>query len=57
MGEENETFKDLRKDYPEKIIKLEEALLNFRGENDLENLKTEFPENRKILTKKTSLNI
>ena len=46
------TIKDLKKDYPEKIEKLEEALLNYMGENDLKFLKTGFPDKWKFLTKK-----
>ena len=38
----NDSFKDLEKDFPEEIIKLEEALLNYMGENDLKILKQEF---------------
>ena len=40
--EENKTFKDLKRDYPDRIEKLEEALLNYMGENDLKILKTGF---------------
>ena len=43
--EENENFKDLKKEYPDKIEALEETLLIYMGENDLKNLKTEFPDN------------
>ena len=49
--EEDKTFKDLKKDYPDKIKKLEEALLDYRGENDLKILKTGFPYKWKLLTK------
>ena len=42
--EEDSTIKDLKKDYLEEIIKLEEALLNCMGKNDLKFLKTEFPD-------------
>ena len=38
--------------YPEEIEKLEEALLNYMGENDLKILKTRFPNKWKYLTKK-----
>ena len=38
--EEDKIIKDLKKDYRDKIKKLEEALLNYVGENDLKNLKT-----------------
>ena len=44
IGEEDRTIEDLKKDYPEEIIKLEEVLLNYIGENDLKLLKTEFPD-------------
>ena len=50
--EEDKTIKDLKKDYPDKIKKLEEALLDYMGENDLKKLKTEFPDKWKYLTKK-----
>ena len=52
IGEYNRTIKDLKKDYPDKINKLEEALLNYIGENDLENLKTGFPYKWNYLTRK-----
>ena len=42
----------MKKDYPDKINELEEALLNFIGENDLKILKTGFPDKWKNLTKK-----
>ena len=48
----NESIKDVKKDYPEKIKNLEEALLNYMGENDLKILKKEFPDKWKQLTKK-----
>ena len=50
--EEDKTFKDLKKKYPDKIKNLEKALLNYMGENDLKILKTEFPDKWKYLTKK-----
>ena len=50
--EDDKTFKDLKKDYPDKIRNLEEALLNYKGENDLKILKTGFPDKWKYLTKK-----
>ena len=52
IGEEDRTFEDLTKDYTDKIEKLEEALLNYTGENDLKLLKTEFPDNWIDLTRK-----
>ena len=42
----------MKKDYPEEIEKLEEALPNFMGENDLKTLKPGFPAKWKYLTKK-----
>ena len=48
--EEDKTFKDLKKDYPDKIKNLEEPLLDYMGENDLKIIKTEFPDNWKYLT-------
>ena len=50
--EGNETIKDLAKDYSDKIKNLEETLLNYMGENDLENLKTGFVDKWKFSTKK-----
>ena len=48
-----DSIQDLRKYYPNKIIKLEEALLKYIGENDLKILKTEIPDNKwKYFTKK-----
>ena len=52
IGEFNRTIKDLKKDYPDKINELEEALLNYIGENDVKILKTGFPDKWKYLTKK-----
>ena len=42
--EDDRTIKHLRKDNPEEIKNLEEALLNYMGENDLKILKTGFPD-------------
>ena len=50
--EEDKTNKDLKKDYPEESKNLEEALLDYMGENDLKNLKTGCPDKWKFLTKK-----
>ena len=50
--EEDKTIKVLKKDYPDKIEKLEEALIDYIGENDLKILKTGFPDKWKYLTKK-----
>ena len=51
LVEKEKTIKDLKKDYPDKIEKLEEALLDYMGD-DLKILKTEFPDKWKYLTKK-----
>ena len=40
--EEDKTFKDFKKDYPDKIKSLEEELLNYMVENDLKKLKDGF---------------
>ena len=50
--EDDETINDFRKDYPDEIKNLEEALLNYMGENDLNILK--IPDKWKYLTKKTT---
>ena len=50
--EEDKTIKDLKKYYPEEIKNLEEALLDYIGENDLNILETGFPDKWKYLTKK-----
>ena len=50
--EEDKTVKDLKKDYPEIIKHLEEALLTYIGENYLEILNTGFLDKWKHLTKK-----
>ena len=49
----NDSIKDLKKDYPDRIEKLEEDLLNYIGEKYPKILKIEFPDNRwKYLFKK-----
>ena len=48
----NNSIKDLKKDYPDKNNELEEALLNYIGENDLKLLKMEVPDKWKYLIKK-----
>ena len=40
----NDSVKDLMRDYPDEMEKLEEALLNYMGENDLKLLNTELPD-------------
>ena len=44
IEEDDRTIEDLKKDYPEEIKNLEEALLDYMGENDLKILKTGFPD-------------
>ena len=46
----NDSIKVLKKGYPDKINELEEALLDYMGENDLKILKTGFPDKWKYLT-------
>ena len=48
----NASIKDLKNDYPDKIVELEEASLDYMGENDLKILKTEFADKWEILAKK-----
>ena len=48
----NDSIKELKNDYPDKIKELEEALLDYMGENDLKILKTGFPNKWNNLTKK-----
>ena len=43
---DDDSTKHLKKDYPEKFIKLEETSLNYMDENELKVLKEEFPGNR-----------
>ena len=50
--EEDKAIKDLKKDYPDRVRNLEEALLDYRGENNLKILKTGFPVGWNYLTKK-----
>ena len=53
IQEQDRTIKVLKKDYPDKIKKLEEALLNYMGENVPKILKTELPDKKwKHLIKK-----
>ena len=51
LVEDDRTNEDLKKNYPDEIKNLEEALLNSMGENDLKILKTGFPHKWKYLTK------
>ena len=44
----NDSSKDLKKDYPDKIKKFEETLLNYKGENDLKISKRNFLTNGNI---------
>ena len=48
----NKSISTLKKKYPDKINELEEAFLDYVGENDLKLLKTEFPDKWRYLTKK-----
>ena len=48
----NKSISDLKKKYPDKINELEEAFLDYIGENDLKILKTEFLDKWRYLTKK-----
>ena len=52
IRENNRTKKVLKKDYSDKINEIEEALLDYLGENDLKILKTGSPDKWKYLTKK-----
>ena len=52
ISEKHKTNKDLKKGYPDKIKELEEPLLNYMGGNELEFLKTEFPDKWRYLIKK-----
>ena len=52
LVEDSRTIEGLKKDYPNEIKNLEEALLNFIGENDLKILKTGFTDKWKYLTRK-----
>ena len=52
IAEDDRTINDMKEDYPEEIKSLEEALLDYMGENDLKILKTGFPNKWKYLTKK-----
>ena len=55
--EDDRTIDDLKKDYPEEIKNLEEALLDYMGENNTKKLKAGFPDKWKYLTKKISFSI
>ena len=48
----NQSISILKKNYPDKINELEEALLNYMAEHDLKIFKKEFPYRWKYLTKK-----
>ena len=52
IAEEDKTIEDLKKDYPDKFYELEEALLDYIGENYLKFFKTGFPDKWNNLTKK-----
>ena len=55
--EADETIKDLKKHYPIEINKLEEALLNYMGENDLKILRTGFPDKWNYLTNQIKISL
>ena len=42
----NDSINDIKKDYPDKIKTIEEALLNYMEENELKVLKTVFPDKK-----------
>ena len=48
----NDSIKVSKKDYPDKNNELEEALVDYVGENDPKILKTRFPDKWKYLTEK-----
>ena len=48
----NKSISTFKKKYPDKINELEEAFLDYVGENDLKVLKIEFPDKWRYLTKK-----
>ena len=48
----NDSIKDIKKDYPDNINELEEALLDYMGENNVKILKTGFPDKWRYLIKK-----
>ena len=52
VEEDDRTIEDLKKGYLEEIENLEEALIDYMGENDLKLIKTGFPDKWKYLTKK-----
>ena len=52
IGEYNRTIKDLKKDSPDEINELEEAVIKYIAENDLEILETRFSDKWKHLFKK-----
>ena len=52
VEEEDKTVGELKRDYPIGVRNLEEALLDYMGENDLKFLKTGFPDKWKYSTKK-----
>ena len=51
-GDEDRTNEELKNDYLNKIEKLNEALLNYMGENDFKILKTGFPDKWEYSTEK-----
>ena len=55
--EDDRTIEDLKKDFPIEIKKLEEALFDYMGENDLTILKTGFPDKWNYFTKKVLIHM
>ena len=52
IEEEDRTIEDLKKDYPDKVNEVEEALVIYMGEKDLKIMKTGFHDKWNFLIKK-----
>ena len=52
LAEKNRTVEDLKKDYLDKIEKINEASLNYLGKKDLKIFKTEVHDNWNYLIRK-----
>ena len=50
-----DSIKDFKKDYPDKFIKSEEAVIKYIAENDPKILKTEIPDNKYLPKKSISI--
>ena len=58
IGEEDRTIEGFKKVHPKKFMKLEEALIQYMGENDPKTLKSEVSDNKwKYLIKKNSTSL